>query len=136
MKNAKLAAALAGGYLLGRFHKARWALALAGLAAGKKLSSNPEVLLGELLDSSPQLRKLADTARGELKEAGKKAAVAVATNRVGALADRLEEHTEKLREGSSGQEEDQQDGADEEYEDGQEPDDSQDSEEGQEEDEE
>src|SRR6478609_10843361 len=60
MKNSKLASAVVAGYFLGRWHKARWALALAGVAAGKKLSTNPGVLLGQLMESSPQLRGLVD----------------------------------------------------------------------------
>ncbi|MFI1523155.1 GvpL/GvpF family gas vesicle protein [Kitasatospora cineracea] len=92
-----MAAAVVGGYFLGRWHKARWALALAGLAAGKRISTNPGVLIGQLLDSSPQLRGLVDEMRGDLTEAGKNAVVAAASNRMGSLTDRLQQQTDAVR---------------------------------------
>ena len=51
MNNAKRAFALGAGYVLGRLRKPRWALALAGMAAGKKISTNPTAMLGELIES-------------------------------------------------------------------------------------
>lgn len=97
MNNTKLAAAVGVGYLLGRLHKARWALTLAGMAAGKKISSNPRVLLGQLLETSPELRRLADEVRGELAEAGMKAATAAAGHRIGDLTEQIHQRTESLR---------------------------------------
>ncbi|MFF7456605.1 hypothetical protein [Kitasatospora sp. NPDC008115] len=106
MNNAKLAVAVGTGYLLGRMHKARWALALAGMAAGKRLSANPGVLLGQALESSPQLRQLAGNVRGELAKAGTKAATAAASNRVSALTDQLQRRAEGLRAGIPRRDED------------------------------
>lgn len=97
MKNAKLAVAVGAGYLLGRMHKARWALALAGLAAGKRLSSSGGELLEGLMDSSPQLRELAGTVRGDLADAGRKAVMSAAGRKVDALTERLESGTSALR---------------------------------------
>ncbi|MGW2250707.1 hypothetical protein ACWCXH_10955 [Kitasatospora sp. NPDC001660] len=107
MKNAKLAAAVGVGYLLGRLHKARWALALAGMAAGKKLGAGSGAAVGQLIESSPQLRRVVDDVRGELASAGKKAAVAAAARRVGALTDQLEQRTEALRD-ANGHNEDEE----------------------------
>lgn len=85
MNNTKLAAAVGVGYALGRLRKARWALAVAGMAAGKKLT-DPKVLFGELLET-PQVQELAAGVSGGLAEAGKKAAVAAVSSRIGDLAD-------------------------------------------------
>ncbi|MEU3498840.1 hypothetical protein ABZ747_35805 [Kitasatospora cineracea] len=108
MKNSKLAAAVVGGYFLGRWHKARWALALAGLAAGKRISTNPGVLIGQLLESSPQLRGLVDEMRGDLTEAGKNAVVAAASNRMGSLTDRLQQQTEAVRDRTAARDRDEE----------------------------
>ncbi|WP_052391300.1 hypothetical protein [Streptomyces sp. NRRL B-24484] len=101
MKNTKLAAAVGAGYLLGPFHKVRWAMALAGMVAGKRITTDPAALLSGLPESSPQLRQLAGSVRGELADAGRKAAVAAAGNRVDALTDSLQRRTESLRSGSA-----------------------------------
>jgi hypothetical protein len=97
MTNTKLAVAVGAGYLLGRMHKGRWALTLAGLAAGRQLKNSPGGLLGGLLESSPQLRELAGTVGGDLADAGKKAVVSAAGRRIEALTDRLEGGTSALR---------------------------------------
>lgn len=115
MNNTKLAAAVVVGYVLGRLHKARWALALAGMAAGKKISTSPRALLGGVMDSSPQLRKLAETVGGDLVQAGAKAGVAAASHRMEGLTERLEQRTESLRDADTHQgeesEEEQEDDA-------------------------
>ena len=100
MNSTKCAAAVGAGYLLGRWHKARWALALAGMVAGKKISTNPKAVLEQLMEASPQLQDLADNVRGELADAGKKAAVAAAGNRLGGITERLRERTDALRNGA------------------------------------
>lgn len=97
MKNTKLAVAVGAGYLLGRMHKARWALGLAALAAGKRLSTSGGGLLEGLMDSSPQLRELAGTVRGDLADAGRKAVVSAAGRKIDALTERLETGTSAIR---------------------------------------
>ena len=99
MKNITVAAALGAGYLLGRSHKTKLALALAGVAAGKRLKAGagPTGRAGELLKSSPQVEELIESLRGELVEAGKKAAVAAASKRVDSLSDRLQQRADSLR---------------------------------------
>jgi hypothetical protein len=67
------------------------ALVLGGVAAGRQ-AGRPGQLLAQgtkLLGQSPELGRLTDEIRGRLLEAGKGAAVAVATRQVEALTDRL-----------------------------------------------
>jgi len=67
------------------------ALALAGMAAGKR-AGGPGQLLAQgtkLLGQSPELTRLTDELRGRLLDAGKGAAVAIATRQVEALTERV-----------------------------------------------
>ena len=98
MKNAQVALALAGGYLLGRLHKMRWALALAGVAAGKRLRADGLLPTGVL--KSPEMERLAKDIRGELLSAGRTAAVAAVGTRINELSDRMGERAASLREPS------------------------------------
>jgi hypothetical protein len=88
---ARIALGIAGGYFLGRTKKMKLALMLGGVAAGRQ-AGGPGQLLAQgtkLLGQSPELGRLTDEIRGRLLEAGKGAAVAVATRQVEALTDRL-----------------------------------------------
>jgi hypothetical protein len=94
-----VALALAGGYVLGRTKKMKLALAVAGIAAGSGLPINP----GELakrgagaLQSSEEVGKLVELARTGLVDAGKAAAVSVASSRIESLSERLSDRTAKL----------------------------------------
>jgi hypothetical protein len=67
------------------------ALALAGMAAGKR-AGGPGQLLAQgtkLLGQSPEVTRLTDELRGRLLDAGKGAAVAIATRQVEALTERV-----------------------------------------------
>ncbi len=88
---ARIALGVAGGYFLGRTKKMKLALMLGGMAAGRQLGGPGQVLAqgAKLLGQSPELGRLTDEIRGRLLEAGKGAAVAVATRQVEALTDRL-----------------------------------------------
>ncbi|MEV1069759.1 hypothetical protein [Streptomyces sp. NPDC050263] len=97
MKNGQVALGLAGGYFLGRAHKMRWALALAGLAAGSRL--RPGGGAGTKLLASPEINKLTQTVRNELLSAGKTAAVAAAGSRIDSLSDRMQRRASSLRAG-------------------------------------
>ncbi|GAA1971685.1 hypothetical protein [Catenulispora subtropica] len=108
MNNVKCAFAVGAAYFLGRWHKLRWALALAGVAAGTRFSTNPRVLIGQLADAMPQVRELVEDVRGELAEAGKKAAVAAAGNRIGEVTQQLRQRTESLREDNKGEDEEEE----------------------------
>jgi hypothetical protein len=109
MKGGTQAAlALGVGYVLGRRRKLRLTTMLAIGAAtggiggvggsavkrGMKMLGSTEAL-GKV---APQLGEIADTVRGDLLDAGKAAAVAVATNRIGSLTDSLHEHAQRIRE--------------------------------------
>jgi hypothetical protein len=88
---ARVALGVAGGYFLGRTKKMKLALMLAGMAAGRQVGG-PGALLGQgknLLNASPELLRLSDEVKGRLFDAGKGAALAVATRQVEALTDRV-----------------------------------------------
>ena len=88
---ARVALGVAGGYLLGRTKKLKFAMMLGGMAAGRR-AGGPGQLLAQgtkLLGQSPELARLTDELRGRLLEAGKGAAVAVATRQVENLTERM-----------------------------------------------
>jgi len=88
---ARVALGVAGGYFLGRTKKMKLALMLAGMAAGRQ-AGGPGALLGQgknLLNASPELLRLTDEMKGRLFDAGKGAALAVATRQVEALTERV-----------------------------------------------
>jgi hypothetical protein len=101
MKNARVALAFAGGYLFGRGHRVRSALALAGVAAGKRLASGRAPAGAEQLKST-ELGRLAREVRGQLMSAGRTAAMSAASNRIDSLSDRLEKRASSLRSGPDG----------------------------------
>lgn len=86
-----MALGVAGGYFLGRTKKMKLALMLGGMAGGRR-AAGPGQLLGQatkLLGQSPELTRLADELRGRLLDAGKGAAVAIATRQVEHLTERM-----------------------------------------------
>jgi hypothetical protein len=88
---ARVALGIAGGYLLGRTKKMKLALMVGGLAAGRK-AGGPGQLLAQgtkLIGQSPELTRLTDEVRGRLLDAGKAAALAVATRQVETLTERV-----------------------------------------------
>jgi hypothetical protein len=87
----RVALGVAGGYFLGRTKKMKLGLMLAGMAAGRQ-AGGPAALLGQgkdLLNASPELSRLSDVLTGRLLDAGKGAALAVATHQVESLTARL-----------------------------------------------
>jgi hypothetical protein len=98
VNNSKIGAALVGGYLLGRTKKAKLAIGLGMLLAGKKLSLDPKQL-GSLVADSPLLSGLSDQMRRELVDATKSAATKAVSKRIGGLADSLHERTALLERG-------------------------------------
>ena len=97
---AQIGLAVTAGYVLGRFHKMKWALALAAMGARKRLGGTQGELLRQgtkLLGSPPELSKLTEDMRGRLVEAGKAAAVASVTKRIDSLSDNLRERSDVLR---------------------------------------
>lgn len=101
------AVALGIGYLLGRRRRLRRAVILAAVTAtgsfggvSKALMSRGIKAVGstEMLGKlTPELGEIADTARTELLDAGKTAAMALVTNRVESLSDSLRSRADVLR---------------------------------------
>lgn len=97
--------ALTAGYVLGRLHKMKWALAVAALAGRGRLPGGSGGLLQQgvkLLTSSPELTKLTEEMRGQLVEAGKAAAVAAVSSKINSLSDDLRDRTDAMRAASAG----------------------------------
>nr|WSW69488.1 hypothetical protein OG461_26660 [Streptomyces sp. NBC_00995] len=103
-KNAKIGAALVGGYLLGRTKKAKLALGFGMFLLGKKIDLDPR-RLGSLLAESPVLGSLNDQVRKELVDATKTAATKAVTQRAGSLADSLQKRTLSLGSGPAADDE-------------------------------
>jgi hypothetical protein len=93
-----VALGVAGGYFLGRTKKMKLALMLGGMAAGRSAGGPGELLSAgtKILGSSPELARLTDVVRGRLLEAGKGAAVALATRQIESLTDRVGKRVESL----------------------------------------
>jgi hypothetical protein len=94
-----MAIAFVGAYILGRLKKFKLAIAWFGLMTGYKLTLSPDELLAhgaKLVESSPQLQRLVTALGGPLLEAAKQAAVSVATDQLGGLADQLADRVENL----------------------------------------
>lgn len=110
-QGAKIAAAMVGGYLLGRKKKAKLAIAVGLWLAGKKLDINPQQLakLARQLGDSPQVAQLREQAQGELADVGRQAAGALVNRQAGRLADTLSERTQRLYEPQSGSDESAED---------------------------
>ncbi|MFF0816681.1 hypothetical protein ACFYVR_16240 [Rhodococcus sp. NPDC003318] len=88
-----LAAGVGAGYVLGRTHRMKLALMLAGGALTGRLPTGPGGLMKQAtgaLGSSTELGRLTESVRGELAGAARAAAVAAAANRIDALSDRLQ----------------------------------------------
>ncbi|MFC8627364.1 hypothetical protein [Streptomyces anulatus] len=94
-KNAKIGAALVGGYLLGRTKKAKLALGFGMFLLGKKIDLDPRQI-GRMLADSPVLGSLNDQVRKELVDATRTAATKAVTQRAGSLADSLQQRTQAL----------------------------------------
>ncbi|WP_189782900.1 hypothetical protein [Streptomyces capitiformicae] len=103
MKNGQVPVALASAYFLGRSHKLRWALPLAGIAAGSRLRPGGGGIGAKLLNS-PEVNKLTQTLRDELLSAGKTAAVAAVGSRIDSLSDRMQRRASSLRAGPEAEE--------------------------------
>ncbi|WP_030835080.1 hypothetical protein [Streptomyces hygroscopicus] len=100
MTNGKIAVAITGGYLLGRTKKAKLALGLGMLLAGKKIALDPQQLKKALAET-PLLSGLNGQVRKELADATRQAATKAVSDRVNGLADALHERTAALRGGGA-----------------------------------
>ncbi|SEB31677.1 hypothetical protein [Rhodococcus koreensis] len=89
----QMAMAVGAGYMLGRTHKMKLALMLAGFGASRRFPGGSLGVLNEgrkLLADSPEVAKLGATVRKELMNAAKAAAVAAASQRIDSLNTRLQ----------------------------------------------
>ncbi|MFB7115589.1 DNA primase [Streptomyces sp. NPDC056291] len=105
MNKVGLGLAIGAGYLLGRTKKAKLALTLGSLVAGKKLNLGPSgiaQLVNQQLMSNPQLKEIGDQLREDLKGVGKAASGALAERQMTALADRLHGRTAQIRDELAG----------------------------------
>ncbi|MGQ4485588.1 hypothetical protein ACN6LM_001218 [Streptomyces sp. SAS_281] len=103
-KNAKIGAALVGGYLLGRTKKAKLAVGFGMFLLGKKFDLDPR-RIGRMLADSPALGPLNDQVRKELVEATRTAATKAVTQRAGHLAESLQRRTQSLEAGPASEDE-------------------------------
>ncbi|MFE1461886.1 DNA primase [Streptomyces nigra] len=119
MNRVGLGLAIGAGYVLGRTKKAKMALAVGSLVAGKKLNLTPKAL-AELvttqLAGNPQFKELGDQLRQDLSGVGKAASGALVERQIAALADRLHGRTAEVREqlASGGQDDRDEDAYDDE----------------------
>ncbi|MFS0696082.1 hypothetical protein [Streptomyces nitrosporeus] len=104
-RNARIGAALVGGYLLGRTKKARLAIGFGMFLAGRKLPLDPQ-RLGKMLAGSPVLGALNDQVRKEIVEATRSAATGALTQRATGLADALQRRTRELEDPKARDEDD------------------------------
>ncbi|GHA73684.1 hypothetical protein GCM10010330_28780 [Streptomyces tendae] len=94
-----MAAAVAGGYLLGRTKKAKLAFAVGSYLVGRRVGLSPGQVLGQGLGSlqrAPQFQELSEQLRGELLTASRAAVTAAANRRLTGLADSLRDRTDAL----------------------------------------
>jgi hypothetical protein len=100
---ARMALVAAAAYPLGRYHKLRWALMVAALAATGRLESPGQFVLRGVKDlaNSPELSELTDAVRGQLLGAARDAAISAASTSIGSLTDRVNDQTEALRKGGA-----------------------------------
>ncbi|RZL76892.1 MAG: hypothetical protein EOP32_27085 [Rhodococcus sp. (in: high G+C Gram-positive bacteria)] len=89
----QMALAVGAGYMLGRTHKMKLALMLAGAGASSRFPSGSLGVLGQagkLLTDSPEVAKLGGAVRKQLMNAAKTAAVTAASHRIDSLNSRLQ----------------------------------------------
>ncbi|MGW7339482.1 hypothetical protein [Streptomyces sp. NPDC054808] len=94
-----MAAAVAGGYLLGRTKKAKLAFAVGSYLVGRRAGLSPGRILGQGLGGlqrTPQVPELTDQVRGDLLTAGRAAVTAAANRRLTGFADTLRDRTDAL----------------------------------------
>ncbi|MEV5082562.1 DNA primase [Streptomyces sp. NPDC056159] len=105
MNKVGLGLAVGAGYLLGRTKKAKLALTVGSLVAGKKLNLGPSglaELVNQQLKDNPQLKEIGDQLREDLKGVGKAASGAMVERQMTALADRLHGRTAQIHDQLAG----------------------------------
>ncbi|MFB7326735.1 hypothetical protein [Streptomyces sp. NPDC056190] len=105
MNRVALGLAVGAGYLLGRTKKAKLALAVGSMVAGKKLNLGPSgiaELVNQQMVNNPQFKEIGDQLREELRGVGKAASGAMVERQMNALADRLHGRTAQVRDELAG----------------------------------
>ncbi|PZH02199.1 DNA primase [Streptomyces sp. NTH33] len=105
MNRVGLGLAVGAGYLLGRTKKAKLALAVGSMVAGKKMNLGPRQLtdlVNQQLKNNPQFKEIGDQLRQDLQGVGKAASGAMVERQMTALADRLHGRTSKVRDQLAG----------------------------------
>ncbi|MGX4688887.1 DNA primase [Streptomyces sp. JNUCC 63] len=105
MNRVALGLALGAGYLLGRTKKAKLALAVGSMVAGKKMNLGPRQLadlVNQQLKKNPQFKEIGDQLRQDLQGVGKAASGAMVERQMTGLADRLHGRTAKVRDQLAG----------------------------------
>lgn len=100
--SARVAAAMASGYLLGRRRKAKLAIVVGGLLVGKRIATTPQGLLkqaNELVESNPELAKLSESVRTTLFDSARQAAIGTASGGIDRLSDAIRDRTDRLTSG-------------------------------------
>ncbi|UMG94347.1 helix-turn-helix domain-containing protein [Nocardioides sp. TF02-7] len=119
---AKIATAVAGGYLLGRTKKLRLAITIAGLLAGRKLSADPKSIANKIVGDNPELQNLRGQLTEGLTSAAKELAMATAASRIESMTESLQ-GTGKDGDGSDDEEAPDQEAPEDEAPDDEAPDD-------------
>ncbi|MFC5907696.1 hypothetical protein, partial [Streptacidiphilus monticola] len=109
--DAKIAAAVAGGYLLGRKRNAKLALGLGLWLTGRRISLDPAHLTRQLA-GLPLVGTVRDQIGGELGAVGRKVLTTAVSNRADSWAESLGRRTASLRGTGAGQKSDQDSKAD------------------------
>lgn len=86
----RMALGLAGGYVLGKFHKTRWLVFAAAAVAAKRYGGELAQRGSQAVSSTPELQQLADQ--------GRQVAASVLGHRIEGLTERIHARTESLRE--------------------------------------
>ncbi|MFH7596386.1 DNA primase [Streptomyces racemochromogenes] len=92
--------AVGAGYLLGRTRKARLALTVGALVAGRKLRPDIEALasvVGNRLMDRPQFKEVREQVRADLRGVGSAAVGSLVDRQLEVLAGRLHDRTETVR---------------------------------------
>ncbi|MFF0075347.1 histone protein [Streptomyces sp. NPDC005494] len=105
-----LAAAVAGGYVLGRTKNGRLAFTVATYLAGRRFGLDPGQLMAQgltKLKETPQFAEITDQLRSEALDAGKKALGAAADHKLADLAGSLHQRTSRLGSAETTEDEDE-----------------------------
>lgn len=109
---AKVGLAVVAGYVLGRYRKGKWALALAATGAGMKLPGPQGAVLEQgkkLLSSNPVVGHLTQEVRDQLVGVGRTALTSTVSRRIDSVSDALRERSDLMR-GTGGRTADAEDG--------------------------